>query len=331
MKVLVTGAGGFIGSHVVEALINNGHEVIALVRYTSAGKAGLLEEVYGDVEGVNLVDLGRYLKIIKGDVRNQDDVYRAVEGVDVIIHMAAQIAIPWSYVSPREFTSTNIGGTLNILMAAKKLKIKRIIHISTSEIYGSCQVDQQMDEFHPQVCQSPYAASKISADKLCQSFFHSFETPVVIVRPFNTYGSRQSNRAVIPSIILQAISAKTRIALGSLDAARDFNFVKDTAANICNIALAEGGHGQEYNLCSGESWKLREIVEKVGIIVGANLISYVEAKRVRPKHSEVMKLCGDGSKANEKFGLPKRTDIMTGLRETIQYYRTHKKEERFTL
>jgi len=270
------------------------------------------------------------IEIVMGDVRSQNDVFRAAKGCEYIVHLAAQIAIPWSYISPHEFVSTNVTGTLNTLMAAKEFDVKRMIAISTSEIYGTAQYTP-MDEYHPLVSQSPYSASKIAAEKMAQAFHRSFGTPVVIVRPFNAYGPRQSNRAVIPSIILQALSGKTEIELGSLTARRDFNYVNDLVDNLTKVLFSDMGTGQEFNLCSGVSYSLSEIVERVGTLTGQDLAPLLDKKRVRPKDSEVHELLGDGDRANEMFGLAERTDIMAGLKQTIRYFEDHKKEEKFTL
>lgn len=319
-EILITGAGGFIGSHLTEYLVHQGHEVTAFVRYTSKGDAGWLKS-------------DDHYEIVYGDVHNQSDVSRAAKGNDYIIHLAAQIAIPWSYISPHEFVSTNVTGTLNVLLAARDLNVKRMIAISTSEIYGTAQY-KPMDEKHPLVSQSPYSASKIAAEKMAQAFHRSFETPVVIVRPFNAYGPRQSNRAVIPSIILQALKhdePNIQIRLGSLTAKRDFNYVTDVVENLTKILFSEFGTGREYNLCSGLSYSLSGIVERVGTLLGKNLVPALDDIRVRPKHSEVDELIGDGDCANELFGLSPRTDIMEGLKQTIRYFEENKKEEKFTL
>lgn len=319
-KILVTGAGGFIGSHLVERLVGSGHKVTALCRYTSTSSVGLLKEteVLDDIE------------IKYGDVRSRDDVMNAVEGNDIIMHLAAQIAIPWSYLSPAEFVQTNTIGTMNVLMAGRKWNVDRIVHMSTSEVYGTATTIP-MNEFHPQVAQSPYSASKIAADKLCQSFNRSYGTPVVIARPFNTYGPRQSNRAIIPSVILQILGNKKTIQLGSMTASRDFNFVNDTVNNLICMALSKEGAGDEFNLASGKSYKLVEIVGKISYLLGCETECVLDPKRVRPINSEVERLIGDSRKANKLFELPDRTDIMTGLAKTIEYFKSHYREERFTL
>ena len=329
-NVLVTGAGGFIGSHLVEMLMEDDlvdHHVTAFLRYTSSGNRGCLGPIYSNW----IDDHPDLFKTVYGDIRSRDDVYRAVKDNNIthIIHLAAQIAIPWSYLSPEQFVETNTIGTLNVLMAAKEFGVERMVHMSTSEVYGSAQ-EVPMDEHHPQVAQSPYAASKIAADKLCESFHRSFSLPVVIARPFNTYGPRQSGRAVIPSIILQALE-KDEIELGSILCRRDFNYVEDTAKNIVKLCFSDMGAGKAYNLCSGEDHSLGRIVERVGRLMCKNLTTKIDEKRVRPKDSEVDRLVGDGAIANETFGLPMRTDIMAGLRKTIEYFKEHQRPERFTL
>ncbi len=326
-NVLVTGAGGFIGSHLVEKLFED-HNVTAFLRYTSSGSRGCLNECKSPAW---MADHPEEFKVIYGDIRSRDDIYRAVKDNEIthIIHLAAQIAIPWSYLSPAEFVQTNIIGTLNILMAAKEFGIERVVHMSTSEVYGTAQEDI-MDERHPQVAQSPYAASKIGADKLCESFHRAFKLPVVIARPFNTYGPRQSGRAVIPSIILQALE-KDEIQLGSLTCSRDFNYVEDQVNALVKLCFSDKGAGKAYNLCTGEDYSLGEIVKYVGQILGKELTIKIDKKRERPKDSEVDRLCGDGSVANEVFGLEERTGIMTGLIKTVDYFKEHKRPERFTL
>jgi dTDP-glucose 4,6-dehydratase len=312
-KILVTGAGGFIGSHLVETLLDAGADVTAFVRYTSTGKAGHIERFSPDKR--------RSLKIVFGDIRDRDDVRRAVSGNDIVIHLAAQIAIPYSYIAPGDFVSVNTIGTLNMLLAAREIEVKRVVHLSTSEIFGSAQY-VPIDESHPQVAQSPYAASKIAADKLAESFYHSFGLPVVIARPFNTYGPRQSARAVIPTIILQALRGK-KIKLGAVDTRRDLNYVADTAAALARVALSGKGVGGQFNIASGKDYSVAEIVEIVGDILGKKLVLKSEKRRVRPPKSEVVRLVGNGSLADKTFGLGSRTDLRTGLEPTIAYFETN--------
>ena len=312
-KILVTGAGGFIGSHLVELLIESGAEVTAFVRYTSSGKAGHLDQLTSDKR--------QSPKIIFGDIRDRDDVRRAVSGNDIVIHLAAQIAIPYSYIAPGDFMSVNTVGTLNILSATREFEVKRVVQLSTSEVFGSAQYIP-IDENHPQVAQSPYAASKIAADKLAESFYLSFGTPVVIARPFNTYGPRQSTRAVIPTIILQALRGKT-IKLGATDTRRDLNYVTDTALALAKIALSGKGVGGQFNIATGKDYSVAEIVKIVGDTLGKKLVVKSEKRRVRPPKSEVVRLVGNGSLANMTFGLGSRTDLRTGLERTIAYFETN--------
>ncbi len=309
-KILVTGAGGFIGSHVTEQLLASGHKVTALVRYTSTGQAGFIDTF--------TPELRKNLTILLGDIRNRDDAFRALKGNDTVIHLAAQIAIPYSYIAPDDFLRVNAGGTVNILQATRELKAKRIVLLSTSEVYGSAQYIP-IDEAHPQVAQSPYSASKIAADKMGESFNLSFNSPVVIARPFNTYGPRQSARAVIPTIILQALRSNI-VKLGNIYARRDLNFVKDTASALVKIGLSARGTGRQFNICTGEDYSIEEIVGFVADILGTKLTIKTDRRRVRPKKSEVSRLLGDGSKANKMFRLSKRTDITDGLRQTIAYF-----------
>ncbi|MEE9442638.1 MAG: SDR family NAD(P)-dependent oxidoreductase [candidate division Zixibacteria bacterium] len=309
-KILVTGAGGFIGSHVTELLLNAGAKVTAFVRYTSTGQAGFLDEI-------NIPEKRR-LNIVPGDIRSYEDVKRAVGKNDIIIHLAAQIAIPYSYISPGDFLNVNTVGTINILNAAREKNIKRIVQLSTSEVYGSAQY-LPIDENHPQVAQSPYAASKIASDKLAESFHRSYNLPVVIARPFNTYGPRQSARAVIPTIIIQALRGKT-ISLGNIHTRRDLNFVGDTAAALIKIALSSKSNGEQFNICSGKDYSIEEIVKQVGNLLGNKLIIKTDKRRVRPKKSDIDRLLGDRKRAVETFGLAKIIDISKGLEKTIEYF-----------
>lgn len=307
---MITGAGGFIGSHVTEHLLGNGADVTVFLRYTSTAAIGHLADLKPDIR--------RRLALVYGDIRNRDDVVRAVYGNDIIIHLAAQIAIPYSYISPADFLNVNAAGTLNILAAGREAQVKRIVHLSTSEVYGSAQY-VPIDERHPLVAQSPYAASKTAADKAAESFYRSFGTPVVIARPFNTYGPRQSARAVIPTIILQALRGKT-IRLGNIDTRRDLNYVGDTAAALVRMALSSKGVGEQFNIATGKDYSIAELVEFVADILGKNLAIKTDRRRIRPKGSEVVRLQGDGSRAAKTFRLARRTDIRTGLKKTIAYY-----------
>ncbi len=309
-KILVTGAGGFIGSHVAEYLLNTGADVTAFLRYTSTGSTGHLAAIDPKLQ--------RRLSLVYGDIRNRDDVVRAVAGNSIIIHLAAQIAIPYSYISPADFLNVNATGTINILAAGREAKVRRIVHLSTSEVYGSAQY-VPIDEKHPLVAQSPYAASKIAADKIAESFHRSFGTPVVIARPFNTYGPRQSARAVIPTIILQALRGKT-VKLGNVDARRDLNFVADTAAALAKMALSAKGAGEQYNIATGKDYSIGELVDFVADILGKDLTIKTDRRRIRPRKSEVVRLQGNGSRAAKTFAIGRRTDIKSGLKKTIAYF-----------
>jgi NAD dependent epimerase/dehydratase len=317
-KVLVTGAGGFIGSHLTELLVRSGADVTAFVRYTSTGTAGHLDRSAPEIQS--------RLKLIHGDIRNHDDVVRAATGADIILHLAAQIAIPYSYLSPGDFINVNTLGSLHVLSAARELKATRVIIVSTSEVYGSAQY-LPIDEKHPLVAQSPYAASKIAAEKVAESFCRSFDVPVVIVRPFNAYGPRQSARAIIPTIILQALRGNT-IRLGNSDTRRDFNFVEDTAHALATIAVSQKGIGGVFNVATGADQTVDEIVALVGKILGKRLTVKTERRRVRPKDSEVRHLRGDGSSADRLFRLGRRTSLRAGLEKTVAYYHDHLNEFR---
>jgi dTDP-glucose 4,6-dehydratase len=312
-KIVVTGAGGFIGSHLTEFLLDSGAEVTAFVRYTSTGSAGYLDGFDRSRR--------RNLKIIFGDIRDRDDVKRTVSGNDIIIHLAAQIAIPYSYIAPGDFINVNANGALNVLSAAREYKVTRVVHLSTSEVYGSAQYIP-IDEKHPLVAQSPYSASKIAADKLAESFYCSFGIPIVIARPFNTYGPRQSRRAVIPTIILQALKGNT-IRLGNIDTRRDLNFVGDTVKALAKMALSSKGTGGQFNITSGKDHSIAEVVDIVGRILGKKLSITTERKRIRPKASEVTRLLGDGSLADKTFRLGKRVDLEAGLKQTIAYFESN--------
>ncbi len=309
-KILVTGAGGFIGSHVTEYLLGTGAEVTAFLRYTSTGGIGHLAEFAPEMQ--------RKLHLVYGDIRNRDDVVRAISGNNIVIHLAAQIAIPYSYVSPADFLTVNATGTMNILAAGRAAKVRRIVHLSTSEVYGSAQY-VPIDEKHPLVAQSPYAASKIAADKIAESFHRSFRSPVVIARPFNTYGPRQSARAVIPTIILQALRGKT-VKLGNTETRRDLNFVADTASALAKMALSSKGAGEQFNLATGRDYSIAELVGIIGDILGKNLTIKTDRRRIRPQGSEVEHLQGNGSRAAKTFKLGRRTDIKSGLKKTIAYF-----------
>ena len=312
-NVLVTGAGGFIGSHLVEVLVSRGAAVRAFVRYTSRADIGLLaflpEPILDGVE------------IIAGDLRDQDAVRRAAEGVDLIFHLGALIAIPYSYLHPAEVVETNVMGTLNILLAARDLGIPRLVHTSTSEVYGSA-LRVPIDEAHPLQGQSPYSASKIGADKLAESFYSAYDLPVVTVRPFNTYGPRQSARAVIPTIISQVLT-RDKLHIGRLDTRRDFTFVDDTVTGFLKAAEAQGVDGDLFNLGTGEDVTIQEIIDTVFKITGVQLPIIQQEVRMRPDKSEVTRLLSDNHKAAQALGWVPTVDLEAGLRRTVAWIEEH--------
>jgi len=307
--VLVTGAGGFIGSHLSERLVREGAHVRAFVRYNSRGDEGLL----------NLMprELYRELEIISGDLRDGDAIHAAVRGVDVVFHLGALIAIPYSYLHPREVIETNILGTTNVLMAAREHEIGRVVHTSTSEVYGTAQY-VPIDESHLLQGQSPYSASKIGADKIAESFCRSFGTPVATLRPFNTYGPRQSARAVIPTIISQALTADA-IRLGALDPMRDFTFVEDTVEGFLRAGFHDTAIGEEVNLGAGECISIGDLAQKILALVGRDLPITCEQVRLRPSQSEVMRLQADTQKARRLLHWEPQISLDEGLQRTIAW------------
>lgn len=313
VQVLVTGAGGFIASHLVERLVSDGAKVRAFVRYNSRNDVGMLR----------LIDphIFSQLEIVPGDLRDMEAVRNSMKGVDTVFHLGALIAIPYSYVNPREVIDVNIMGTLNVLMAARDLGVRRVVHTSTSEVYGTAQY-VPIDEKHPLQGQSPYSASKIGADRIAESFYRSFDVPVVTLRPFNTYGPRQSTRAVIPTIITQALT-RDEVKLGSLEPSRDFTFVKDTANGFMCVAGAENVVGQEVNLGNDNTIRIGDLVDKIFSIIGKNPKVVLDAQRIRPGKSEVMKLWASNQKAKEMIGWEPRISLDEGLRLTIEWISAH--------
>lgn len=309
-RALVTGAGGFIGSHLVERLCELGADVTALFRYTSQGSVGALAES----------SALREVKQQFGDIRDPDCCARAVKNQDFVFHLAAQIAIPYSYLSPRDFVETNVTGTVNLLQAARGVRrLRRFLLMSTSEVYGSAQYTP-IDEAHPLRPQSPYAASKVAAEALAGSFAASFELPVTVVRAFNTYGPRQSARAVIPTIILQAL-AGARLRLGATNTRRDFLFVGDTTLGVAQAAASAKTVGATINLCSGAESTIAEIVTRTGRALDKKLTVALDKQRVRPAKSEVTRLLGDGSLAKKLCGFSPQISLDDGLAETIAWWR----------
>lgn len=312
-KVLVTGAGGFIASHLVERLVNEGTNVRAFVRYNSRNDVGMLKLISSDAFSK--------IEIMQGDLRDNEAVRNAVKGVDTVFHLGALIAIPYSYVNPREVIDVNIMGTLNVLMAARDFGTRRVVHTSTSEVYGTAQY-VPIDEKHPLQGQSPYSASKIGADRIAESFYRSLEVPVVTLRPFNTYGPRQSARAVIPTIITQALT-RDEVKLGSLDPSRDFTFVQDTADGFLKVAEAENVLGEEVNLGNDNTIRIGDLANKIFEIIGKTPKVSLDPQRIRPNKSEVMKLWASNQKAKELIGWQPRISLDEGLALTIEWISKH--------
>ncbi|MBE0681186.1 MAG: GDP-mannose 4,6-dehydratase [Anaerolineales bacterium] len=313
VKVLVTGAGGFIASHLVERLVSEGAQVRAFVRYNSRNDVGMLRLIPADVFS--------QLEIVHGDLRDVEALRDAVKGMDTVFHLGALIAIPYSYVHPREVFDVNVMGTMNVMMAARDFGVRRVVHTSTSEVYGTAQY-VPIDEAHPLQGQSPYSASKIGADKIAESFYRSFEVPVVTLRPFNTYGPRQSARAVIPTIITQALT-RDEVKLGSLEPSRDFTFVKDTASGFLKVAEAEGVLGEEVNLGNDNTIRIGDLANKIFEIIGRNPKVIADPQRIRPGKSEVMKLWASNEKARRMIGWEPRVSLDEGLRATIEWISAH--------
>jgi NAD dependent epimerase/dehydratase len=308
-QVLVTGAGGFIGSHLVERLVANGARVRAYVRYNSRGDPGLLRflppEVFSRID------------VIAGDLRDPQAVRLAVEGCQAVFHLAAAISIPYSYLHPLEVAETNFIGTLNVLFACRDLGVERLIHTSTSEVYGTAR-QVPISELHPLQGQSPYSASKIGADKMVESFYCTYNLPAVTVRPFNTYGPRQSARAVIPTIITQALTRST-VQLGSLDTTRDFTFVDDTVAGFLKAAETPGVEGDVFNLGAGEEIRIGDLANKVISKIGRLVRIIVDPERLRPEKSEVLRLVSDNRLARERLGWQPGVTLDQGLDWTIDW------------
>jgi dTDP-glucose 4,6-dehydratase len=308
---LVTGADGFIGSHLVQGLIAAGSSVRAFVQYNARNHWGWLEDL--PAETLEEVD------VRSGDLRDPASVRAAADQCDRIFHLGALIAIPYSYVAPGEYVATNVAGTLNVLQAAREQDVELLVHTSTSEVYGTARY-VPIDEAHPLQAQSPYSASKIGADKLTESFSLSFRLPVVTVRPFNTYGPRQSARAVIPTIITQALS-EPRVLLGSLEPIRDLTYVGDTVAGIIRAGQSPRAIGEIINLGQGAGTTIGELAEKIFELIGEQKEIVTDEQRVRPSGSEVMRLVSDNSKARELLGWAPKTGLEEGLTETISWLR----------
>ena len=313
-KVLVTGAGGFIGSHLVEALVAEGASVRAMVRYNSLGHWGMIEELAPDVRSA--------IEVVRGDVCDLPFVAKAVKGRDVVFHLAALIAIPYSYEAAASYVSTNVQGTLNVLQAALDAGVPRVVHTSTSEIYGTAQY-VPIDEKHPINPQSPYAATKAGADWLALTFHRSFDLGVSVLRPFNTFGPRQSARAIVPTIITQAL-AREEIALGNADAIRDLTFVKDTARGFIANALSDSSVGRVVHLGTGTGVSVADLAKTItGLLGVSRKITFGCAERMRPEKSEVERLISSPAEALAVMQWRPTTSLDDGLRQTVEYVRAH--------
>ncbi len=311
-KVLVTGADGFIGSHLVEALWKLGADVRAFVYYNSFNSWGWLEAAPPECL--------KSLDVFPGDIRDPNGVYEAMKDCDAVFHLAALIAIPFSYHSPDSYVDTNIKGTLNVLQAARKLNTKRVLVTSTSEVYGTAQY-APIDEKHPFQGQSPYSATKIGADRIAESFYRSFNTPVTIVRPFNTYGPRQSARAAIPTIITQLLNGQTDIRLGSLTPTRDFNYVQDTVDGFIAIAETDAAIGKEINIASGEEHSIGELAQILIDELNPKARIVADEQRIRPDASEVFRLIGDNTLIKSLTKWQPRFRFKDGLAETVRWFK----------
>lgn len=312
-RALVTGAAGFIGSHLTEELVRRGANVRALVRYNALGSRGNLEHLPPDIL--------RAVEVVAGDVRDPFFVDRVTEETDVVFHLAALIAIPYSYVAPQSYVDTNISGTLHVLEAARRHGVHRVVHTSTSETYGTATYTP-IDECHPLQAQSPYAASKVGADKLAESYFRSFDVPVAILRPFNTFGPRQSARAVIPTIVSQALS-RNQIELGSVEPVRDLTYVEDTVRGFIAIAEAPNVNGEVINLGTGRGVTIGSIAETVLTLLGRQIPIVSADERVRPEMSEVFTLIADNKRAETLLGWTPRVSLEQGLERVVEWVRSN--------
>jgi NAD dependent epimerase/dehydratase len=314
MKYLVTGAGGFIGSHVVEALLHAGHEVRALAHYNSRGSWGYLDGSTASAQ--------KTLEVRLGDVTDASLVRALVDGCDVVLHLAALIGIPYSYHAPASYVATNVNGTLNILEACRAAGVRRVVLTSTSEVYGTARYTP-IDENHPLQGQSPYAASKIAADKLAEAYFYSFDLPVVTLRPFNTYGPRQSARAVIPTVLAQALNGVSEIRLGNLEPKRDLTFVEDTARAFLLAAETPGLEGEVIHFGQGQAVSVGELAQRCLDALGSKARIVSVPERQRPKKSEVGLLLCDAAKARQVLQWTPQVTLEEGLRRTADYVRQH--------
>jgi NAD dependent epimerase/dehydratase len=313
-KVFVSGAGGFIGSHVVQALAEQGAQVRAMLRYSSRADRGNLEFLPAS--------LLERVEIVRGDVRDPHFMLQALEGQEIVFHLAALIAIPYSYIAPSEYVATNVTGTLNLLESARRNGVRRFLQTSTSEVYGTAQF-RPINESHPLVGQSPYSASKIGSDKLAESFYRSYGLPVVTVRPFNTYGPRQSARAVVPTILAQLLSGSDRLELGSIDPERDLTHARDTAAGMLALAACDEAVGLTVNLGTGSALTIGQIAEKCMSITGRKVPLQVDPRRIRPEKSEVLALISDNRLARQLCGWQPAVELEQGLRDCADFMKDH--------
>lgn len=324
MKILVTGADGFIGSHLTEELVRQGYDVKAFVYYNSFNSWGWLDTSPESIK--------KELEVFAGDIRDPHGVKEAMKGCDVVLHLASLIAIPYSYHSPDTYVDTNIKGTLNVLQAARELDIQKVVHTSTSEVYGTAQY-VPIDENHPLQGQSPYSASKIGADQMAIAFYRSFNTPVAIIRPFNTYGPRQSARAVIPTIITQIASGKRKIKLGSLHPTRDFNYIKDTVNGFISVMKHDQSIGEVINIGSNFEVSIGETAKLIAEIMGVDIEIETDDVRIRPEKSEVERLWADNSKAKALLGWEPeyggKEGFKRGLKETIEWFTDERNLSRY--
>ncbi|WP_297438397.1 NAD-dependent 4,6-dehydratase LegB [uncultured Clostridium sp.] len=319
-KVLVTGADGFIGSHLVEELIKDGYDVRAFVYYNSFNSWGWL-----DALPKNILDK---IEIFSGDIRDPNGTREAMKGVDVVYHLAALIAIPFSYHSPDSYVDTNIKGTLNILQAARELGTKRILVTSTSEVYGTAKY-VPIDESHPFQGQSPYSATKIGADRIAESFYRSFNMPITIVRPFNTYGPRQSARAIIPTIITQLLAGESEIKLGFLSPTRDFNYVLDTARGFIEIANSDKTIGEEINIATQQEISIEQLANELIKQINPKAKIVCDGQRLRPENSEVNRLLGSNEKIKRLTNWKSAYTFEEGIKETIEWFRDEENLKRY--
>jgi len=312
-RILVTGAGGFIGSHLVESLVTEGAQVRAFVRYNSRGVPGHLRNLPPHIQS--------HLEVVAGDLRDAQAVRQAVAGCQVVFHLGALISIPYSYRQPAEVAETNFNGTLNVLLACRDLGVDRLVHTSSSEVYGTA-LREPIDETHPLQGQSPYSASKIGADKLAESFFCTYDLPVVTVRPFNTYGPRQSVRAVIPTIITQALTQST-VRLGNLETRRDYTYVGDTVDGFLLAAQAANVNGMTINLGVGQNIRIGELACKIIKMLEKPVMIVMDPARLRPERSEVLNLISDNRLALQHLKWQPKVSLDQGLEQTIEWIRDH--------